>query len=65
MPIRGLLDVGGAAFGPEDITALTAAHEMALKRLKVTDRTSAMAFLIAKNVIKNGERRRTRSKAAE
>jgi hypothetical protein len=60
MPIRGLLGLEGAgAFGPEDITALIAAHEMALQRLKVTDRKSAMAFLVAKNVIqiaKGGER---------
>jgi hypothetical protein len=59
MPIRGLLDVQEAAFDPEDITAITAAHEMALKRLGVTDRTSAMAFLIAKTVIEiatGGER---------
>jgi hypothetical protein len=59
MPIRGLLDVQEAAFDPEDITALTAAHEMALKRLKVTDRKSAMAFLVAKTLIqiaKGGER---------
>jgi hypothetical protein len=33
MPIRGLLDVQEAAFDPEDITALIAAHEMALERL--------------------------------
>jgi hypothetical protein len=59
MPIRGLLDVQEAAFDPEAITAITAAHEMALKRLGVTDRTSAMAFLIAKTVIEiatDGER---------
>ncbi len=51
MPIRGLLDVQEAAFDPEDITAMIAAHEMALKRLGVTDRKSAMAFLVAKTVI--------------
>ena len=51
MPIRGLLDVQEAAFDPEDITALIAAHEMALERLGVTDRKSAMAFLVAKTVI--------------
>ena len=59
MPIRGLLDVQEAAFDPEDITAMVAAHEMALKRLGVTDRKSPMAFLIAKTVIqiaKSGER---------
>jgi hypothetical protein len=59
MPIRGLLDVQEAAFDPEDITAIVAAHEMALKRLGVTDRKSPLAFLIAKTVIqiaKSGER---------
>jgi hypothetical protein len=59
MPIRGLLDVQEVAFDPEDITAITAAHEVTLKRLKLTDRTSAMAFLVAKTVIeiaKGGER---------
>jgi hypothetical protein len=59
MPIRGLLDVDGAAFDPEDIKAITAAHEMALKRLEVEDRKSAMSFLVAKTVIriaKDGER---------
>jgi hypothetical protein len=47
MPIRGLLDVQEAAFDPEDIPAMIAAHEMALKRSGVTDRKSPMAFLIA------------------
>ena len=59
MPIRGLLDVKGAAFDPEDITAITAAHEILLKQLNVTDRKSPMAFLIAKMVLqiaKSGER---------
>ena len=59
MPIRGLLDVQEAAFDPGDITAMIAAHEMALKRLGVTDRKSAMAFLVAKTVIQiatGGER---------
>jgi aryl-alcohol dehydrogenase-like predicted oxidoreductase len=59
MPFRGLLDVQEAAFDPEDITAITAAHEMTVKRLGVTDRKSAMAFLVAKTVIQiatGGER---------
>jgi hypothetical protein len=59
MPIRGLLDVQEAAFDPEDITAMTAAHEMALKPLRVTDRKSSVAFLVAKTVIQvamGGER---------
>jgi hypothetical protein len=58
MPIRGLLDVQEVAFDPEDIQALTAAHETALKRLRITDRQSAMAFLVAKTLIqiaKDGE----------
>jgi hypothetical protein len=59
MPIRGLLDVKGAAFNPEDIAVMTAAHVIVLEQLKVTDRKSATAFLIAKTVIeiaKSGER---------
>jgi hypothetical protein len=59
MPIRALLDVDGAAFGPEDIKAIAAAHEMVLTRLKVEDRKSAMAFLVARTVVqiaKDGER---------
>ncbi len=59
MPIRALLDVDGAAFGPADIEAIAAAHEMVLTRLKVEDRKSAMAFLVAKTVVqiaKDGER---------
>jgi hypothetical protein len=59
MPIRGLLDVKGAAFDPEDITVMTAAHGIVLEQLNVTDRKSATAFLIAKTVIeiaKIGER---------
>jgi hypothetical protein len=44
MPIRGLLDVQEAAFDPEDITALIAAHEMALERLGVTDGSTSRAF---------------------
>jgi hypothetical protein len=59
MPIRALLDVDGAAFDPEDIKAITSAHEMVLNRLKIEDRKSAMAFLAAKTMIqiaKDGER---------
>ena len=43
MPIRGLLDVQKVAFDPEDITAITAAHEVTLKRLKLTDRTCPLS----------------------
>ena len=59
MPIRGLLDVEGVAFDPEDIKAITAAHEITLKRLNVADRKAPMAFLAAKTLIqiaKDGER---------
>ena len=59
MPIRGLLDVEGAAFDPEDIRALIAAHEIALNRLQIADRKSATAFLLARTLIqiaKDGER---------
>jgi hypothetical protein len=59
MPIRGLLDVQEVAFDPEDIKALTAAHETTLKRLQIADRKSAMAFLVAKTIIevaKDGDR---------
>ena len=58
-PIRALLGVDGAAFGPEELKAITAAHEMVLTRLKVEDRKSAMAFLVAKTIVqiaKDGER---------
>jgi hypothetical protein len=49
MPIRGLLDVQEVAFDPEDITAITAAHEVTLKRLKLTDRTCPLsADIVAK-----------------
>jgi hypothetical protein len=58
MPLRGLLDVEGAAFDPEDITVMTAAHVIVLEQLNVTDRKSPIAFLIAKTIIeiaKSGE----------
>jgi hypothetical protein len=59
MPIRGLWDVVGGAFDPEDIKALTTAQEIVLKRLNVVDRKSPTAFLVAKTIIqiaKDGER---------
>src|SRR5262249_16844459 len=59
MPMQGLLDAEGAVFDPEDIKAIAAAFDTALERLKVTDRKSAMAHLVAKTVIqiaKEGER---------
>jgi hypothetical protein len=66
MPIADLLQkeqAAGAVFGPEDIKALTAAFEEAVKRLSVTDRQSAMATLVAQKIIqlaKEGERNPTR-----
>ena len=61
MPIRFLLELElrGAVCGPEDIKAIIAGYEAALKRLKVDDRKSAIAFLVAKTTIqvaKEGER---------
>jgi hypothetical protein len=61
MPIRHLLELQAeeAAFDPEDIKGIVAGYEAALKRLKVDDRTSAMALLIARSIIqiaKEGER---------
>jgi hypothetical protein len=61
MPIRHLLELeaGETAFDAEDIKAIVAGYEVALKRLKVHDRTSAMAVLVAKTAIqiaKEGER---------
>jgi hypothetical protein len=59
MPVRHLLELQEeAAFGPEDIKAIVAGYEAALKRLKVDDRKSAMALLVAKTTIqiaKEGE----------
>jgi hypothetical protein len=61
MPIRHLLELQAeeAAFSPEDIEAIIAGYEAVLKRLKVDDRKSAMALLVAKTTIqvaKEGER---------
>jgi hypothetical protein len=59
MPIQPLLDAEGAAFDPDDIKAITAAYEIALKRLDVVDRKAATAVLVAKATIqiaKDGER---------
>jgi hypothetical protein len=63
MPIHALLEQEqtqeGAVFSPEDLTAIIAAYELALTRLKVDDRKAPMATLVAKTVIqiaKEGER---------
>jgi hypothetical protein len=61
MPIQPLLDAEGAAFDPDDIKAITAAYEIALKRLDVVDREAATAVLVAKATIQNRQRRRARS----
>ena len=63
MAIHALLErertEAGVVFDPEDIEPIVAAFEMALIRLKVDDRKSKMAFLVAKTTIqfaKTGER---------
>jgi hypothetical protein len=63
MPIHALLEQEqtqeGAVFSPEDLTAIIAAYELALTRLKVESRKAPMATLVAKTVIqiaKEGER---------
>jgi hypothetical protein len=63
MPIHALLEQEqaqeGAVFSPEDLTAIIAAYELALTRLKVDDRKAPMATLVAKTAIqiaKEGER---------
>src|SRR6516165_10121994 len=57
LPIRALLALSGA-FSPEDITALTAAHEGVLHSLRL-DRRDLAATLVAKRIIelaRNGGR---------
>jgi hypothetical protein len=57
MPIRPLLE--GEVFGPEDITAISAAFEDALKELRLIDRKDPVVLLVAKTTIelaKMGER---------
>jgi hypothetical protein len=64
MPILALLEreqavSKGAAFTPEDLTAIIAAFESALKRLRISDRNAPMALLVAKTTLelaKEGER---------
>jgi hypothetical protein len=61
MPIRPLLE--GEAFGPEDITAISAAFEDALKELSLVDRKDPVVLLVARTTIqlaKTGERDRKR-----
>ena len=62
MPIHAVLEEEsktGVVFAPVDVTAIVEAYEIALQRLKVDDRSSAMGFLIARTIIqlaKEGER---------
>ena len=58
MPIRVLLH-GDVWFAPEDIAVLTAAFELALSKLELTDRQDPLAVVLAKFIIelaKEGER---------
>lgn len=61
MPIVPLLQ--NEAFGPEDITVITAAFEDALKSLGLVDRTDPLTNLVAKAIIvcaQTGERNHIR-----
>jgi hypothetical protein len=61
MPIVRLLQ--NEAFGPDDITVITAAFEDALKSLGLVDRTDPLTTLVAKAIIvcaQTGERDRIR-----
>jgi hypothetical protein len=58
VPIRVLLH-GDVWFAPEDIAVLTAAFELALSKLEITDRQDPLAVILAKFIIelaKEGER---------
>ena len=58
MPIRVLLH-GDVWFAPEDIAVLTAAFELALSKLELTDHQDPLAVVLAKFIIelaKEGER---------
>jgi hypothetical protein len=48
-----------AAFGPEAVKAMTTAYEGVLKELKLTDRSDALAEIVARKIIEcaqTGER---------
>jgi hypothetical protein len=63
MPIRPLLEGERAAFGPDDISAITAAFEQALRELRLIDRGDPAVALVARRMIefaKRGERDPTR-----
>ena len=58
MPLLRFLE-RDAVFGPDDLTAMTAAFEQALRELGLTDRTDAATAIVARKVIevaKQGER---------
>ena len=58
MTIRVLLH-GNVWFTPEDVEALTAAFELALSKLELSDRRDPVAVVLAKYIIelaKDGER---------
>jgi hypothetical protein len=60
VPIRAILETEyGPVFEPEDVTAIAAAFEAALSKLRLTDRKDPMTMTIAKLIIqlaKDGER---------
>jgi hypothetical protein len=58
MPIRQYLR-GDVAFGPEDLAAMLAAFDEALRKLGLNDRTDKVTELVARQIIsiaKQGER---------
>jgi hypothetical protein len=60
VPIRAILETEyGPVFEPEEVTAIAAAFEAALSKLRLTDRKDPMTMTIAKLIIqlaKDGER---------
>jgi len=56
MPIRQF--IGDGVFGPEEITAMSAAFQEALNKLELTDRDDSLAEIVARKIIeiaKQGE----------
>jgi hypothetical protein len=51
MPIRPFLESESAAFGPEDVKALTSAFEASLTALRLVDRADPAVTLVAKRII--------------
>jgi hypothetical protein len=59
MPIRPLLEGEPAAFGPADISAITAAFDQTLRELRLIDRRDPAVSMVARRMIefaKRGER---------